>query len=153
MKQTIAFLIALTRFATSLLAQTPNMNQAAVDTLTKDVATLVLAVGVKLDELSRLKNTARFQAMSPGDANAAIRQELTRFYGRYKKDKNYGVPLAPEVQAQMLAKIDRIVPPNALQPPSSPNEPASGQTEQAMVRKSTEPGCVRSATTGTTVSE
>ncbi len=167
MKQTIAFLITAAALLTPSLAQTPNTNQAAVDTLTKDVATLVLAnqtgdkaaeivnelstcggcdaievirrvggwdaVGVKLEELSRLKNTARFQAMSPGEANAAIRQELTRFYGRYKKDKNYGVPLAPEVQVQMLAKIDRIVPPNALQPTSSSNEPASGQPEQAVV--------------------
>ncbi|GAB3639542.1 hypothetical protein [Spirosoma arcticum] len=168
MKQTIAFLIAVAGFATSLLAQTPNVNQAAVDTLTKDVATVVLAnqtgekaaeilnlfstctdgcdavsiiksvggwdaVGVKMQELGRLKNTARFQAMSPGEANAAIRQELARFYAKYKTDKNYGVPLSQEIQAQMLAKIDRMLPP-AVAPQSAPaaaGQPATAQPDPA----------------------
>ena len=169
MKRIIAFLIAVTGLATPLLAQTPNVNLAAVDTLTKDVATVVLAnqtgekaaeilnlfstcadgcdavsiirsvggwdaVGVKMEELGRLKNTARFQAMSPGEANTAIRQELARFYAKYKTDKNYGVPLSPDVQAQMLAKIDRILPPAAApQPaPAVAGQPASEQPESAV---------------------
>ena len=169
MKQTIVLFIAVTGFATSLFAQTPNPNQAAVDTLTKDVATVVLAnqtgekaaeilnqlstcgdgcdavaiiksvggwdaVGVKLQELGQLKNTAPFQAMSPGDANAAIRRELGRFYNRYKRDKNYGVPLSQEVQEQMLAKIDRIVPPNVTPQPAPPTAGQSdnGQGEQTV---------------------
>ena len=140
-------ILAAIGFATPVLAQTPNANQAAVDTLTKDVATAVFlnqpgtkaaeildqlsmcgdgcdavsvikqvggwdAVGVKIEEMGRLENTAKFQAMSPGDANAAIRRELARFYGRYKSDKNYGVPLNQTVQAQMLAKLDGMLPPN-----------------------------------------
>lgn len=170
MKQTIAFLIAVIGFAIPpSFAQTPNPNQAAVDTLIKDVATVVLAnqtgekaaeilnqlstcgdgcdavmiiksvggwdaVGVKLQELGQLKSTAMFQSMSPGDANAAIRRELSRFYAKYKTDRNYGVPLAPEVQTQMLAKTNRIVPPNATPQPAPPvaGQPANGLPEQAI---------------------
>lgn len=160
------FLITAIGLISQSLAQTPNSNQAAVDTLTKDVATVVLAnqqgdkaaaiidqlatcgdgcdpvaiirsvggwdaVGVKLEELGRLKNTARFQALSAGDANAAIRQELARFYAKYKTDKNYGVPLSAAVQGQMLAKIDQMLPPAAAPrpAPSVAGQPADGQTE------------------------
>ncbi|GAB3543288.1 hypothetical protein [Spirosoma fluminis] len=127
-------------------AQTPNLNQQAVDTLTKDVATVVFAnirqpkaqeiyqqlldcgdgcdaqtiirtvggwdaVGVKMEELSTLKNTARFVGMTPGEANTAIRNQLASFYARYKDDRNYGQPLNPAVRTQILAKIDRMLPP------------------------------------------
>jgi hypothetical protein len=156
--------------STPLLAQAQNTNQAAVDTLTKDVAMAVFgnlrgdkaaeilnqlamcsdgcdavstiknvggwdAVGVKMDELGRLKSTAPFQVMSPGDANAAIRREFSRFYNRYKNDKNYGVPLNQAVQAQILAKIDGMLPPNAaLQTaPVAGGQPVAGQVEQADV--------------------
>ncbi len=68
-------------------------------------------VGAKMEELGKLKLTASFLAMSPAGANAAIRRELARFYTRYKADKNYGVPLNAGVQAQILAKIDALLPP------------------------------------------
>ena len=158
------FLIAIA-LSTPSLAQTPNLNQAAVDTLTKDVATVVLAnqrgdkageilnqltlcagscdvvaiirsvggwdaVGVKMQELGQLKNTAQFQAMLPGDANAAIRRELARFYAKYKTDKNYGVPLNPEVQAQMLVRIDRMLPPAVAPAPTVAAQPADGQADK-----------------------
>ena len=77
------------------------------------------AVGVKMDELSLLKNTAPFMAMSPGDANAAIRKQLGQFYARYKNDNNYGKPLSSTIQAQILAKIDGLLPPNAAPEPST----------------------------------
>ena len=70
-------------------------------------------VGAKMQELSELRNTARFIAMSPADANVAIRKQLTQFYSKYKNDKNYGKPLSPPVQAILLAKIDAMLPPNA----------------------------------------
>ena len=127
-------------------AQTPNLNQQAVDTLTKDVAIAVFsnikqpkaqeiyeqllgcgdgcdaqsvirtvggwdAVGVKMEELSTLKNTARFVNMTPGEANVAIRNQLASFYARYKDDRNYGQPLNPAVRTQILAKIDQMLPP------------------------------------------
>jgi len=167
LKQIPIILLTTTTLATLSLAQTPNMNQAAVDTLTKDVATVVLAnqqgtkaaeildqlsacaggcdvvtiiknvggwdaVGVKMEELGRLKNTARFQALLPGDANVAIRREFVRFYEKYRRDKNYGVPLRPDVQAQILAKIDRMLPPAvAPQPaPAVAGQPADGQPGQ-----------------------
>lgn len=171
MKQNIIVLITAVGLAGSSLAQTPGINQAAVDTLTKDVATAVLAnqrgikateildqlarcgdgcdavtiirsvggwdaVGVKMEELGRLKNTAPFQAMSPGDANAAIRRELARFYAKYKTDKNYGVPLGAGVQGQILAKIDQMLPPAAAPAPrpapSVAGQPADGQAEQVV---------------------
>ena len=163
MKQTIILLIAAIGSTIPSFAQTSGPNSAAVDTLTKDVATVVLAnqsgdkaaeivdqlaacgdgcdavevirrvggwdaVGVKMQELGRLKSTAQFQTMVPGDANAAIRREFARFYGRHKRDKNYGVPLGPDVQAQLLTKIDRMLPP-AVAPPTSAAaaQPADGQ--------------------------
>ena len=134
------------------------MNQAAVDTLTKDVAIAVFRnisrqpnqpkaqeiytrlldcgdgcdpqeiirrvgswdqVGEKIQELSELKNTQRFLAMSPAEANAAIHQQLARFYARYKTDRNYGEPLSPAVRTAVLAKIDRMLPP-AVAPEPSP---------------------------------
>lgn len=164
MKRTIIFLIAAIGSTIPSFAQTPGLNSAAVDTLTKDVATVVLAnqqgdkaaeivdqlaacgdgcdaievikrvggwdaVGVKMQELGQLKNTAQFQIMSPGDANAAIHRELVRFYGRHKRDKNYGVPLSPDVQAQIVARIDRMLPPTvAPRPtPAAVVQPADGQ--------------------------
>ena len=164
LKLPLVLLITAVGLATPSLAQTPNMNQAAVDTLTKEVATVVFAnqtgdkateilnqlsacggscdvvaiirqvggwdaVGVKMEELGRLKNTAPFQAMSPGDANAAIRREFARFYNRYKRDKNYGVPLSQGVQGQILAKIDGMLPPNVVPDPAPTvaGQPADGQ--------------------------
>ncbi|HLK97051.1 MAG TPA: hypothetical protein VK364_04725 [Hymenobacter sp.] len=160
--------IALVSSALPLSAQAQSTNQAAVDTLTKDVAMAVLgnqqgdkateimnqlsmcgdgcdavsiiknvggwdAVGVKMEELGRLKNTAKFQAMSSGEANATIRRELARFYGRHKRDKNYGVPLGPDVQARMLAKIDGMLPPAAAPQlaPAVAGKPTAGQDEPA----------------------
>ena len=135
-----------------------NVNQTAVDTLTKNVAIAVFgnlkelpknakaaqiyaelmacgddcdaltiirkvggydAVGVKMEELGRIRNTAQFQAMSPEKANATIRQELAQFYKKYKTDKNYGAPLNSAVQTQILAKIDDMLPP-AVAPEPSP---------------------------------
>ncbi|GAB3942742.1 hypothetical protein GCM10028805_07790 [Spirosoma harenae] len=138
-------LLSLLAFATCTVAQ--NANQAAVDTLTKDVAKTVFAainqpkaqdiydqlldcgdgcdpqtiirsvggwdaVGAKMEELSMLKNTAAFAAMSSADAYAAIRRQLAQFYARYKNDNNYGKPLSPAVQLAILQKIDGLLPPN-----------------------------------------
>ncbi|MBD2704493.1 hypothetical protein IC229_27885 [Spirosoma sp. BT702] len=137
-------LIILSLLTTSALAQ--SANQAAVDTLTKDVATVVFAriqqpkaqeiyamlrdcgdgcdpqtiirtvggwdaVGAKMQELSELKNTAQFNSMAPAEANTAIRKQLAQFYARYKTDNNYGKPLTPPVQAQIIARIDQLLPP------------------------------------------
>ncbi|GAB3695206.1 hypothetical protein GCM10027592_17010 [Spirosoma flavus] len=148
--------IILSLLTTSALAQ--NANQAAVDTLTKDVATVVFAriqqpkaqeiyvmlrdcgdgcdpqtiirtvggwdaVGAKMQELSELKNTAQFNSMSPAEANTAIRKQLAQFYARYKTDNNYGKPLTPAVQAQILAQIDQLL------PPAPSPEPAPTVTE------------------------
>ena len=49
--------------------------------------------------------------MSPADANTAIRKQLAQFYAKYKSDNNYGKPLNPAVQAQLLAKVDEMLPP------------------------------------------
>ncbi|QJW92377.1 hypothetical protein HNV11_16150 [Spirosoma taeanense] len=127
-------------------AQPPGPNQAAMDTLTKEVALRVFAdirqpkaqeiyaqllacgdecdpqqvirsvggwdaVGAKMQELSELKSTSRFNTMSPAEANTAIRQQLARFYDKYKNDRNYGRPLSPAAQADILAKIDGLLPP------------------------------------------
>ncbi|MBC3783985.1 hypothetical protein [Spirosoma utsteinense] len=165
-KNSITLLTALA-LTTSVLGQTPGPNQAAVDTLTKDVALAVFAnqkgdkaseivdqlstcgggcdvvsiirgvggwdaVGVKMQELGRLKSTAPFQTMSPSEANAAIRREFTQFYAKYKADKNYGQPLSADVQTQIFAKIDRMLPPAPADQPAAPvaGQPASGETEQ-----------------------
>ncbi|MVM31123.1 hypothetical protein GO755_13865 [Spirosoma sp. HMF4905] len=128
-----------------------NINQSAVDTMTKDVAIAVFAkinqpkaqeihtqllncgdgcdpqmiirtvgswdqVGVKMQELNELKNTAPFIAMSPEEANVAIRKQLADFYARYKADNNYGKPLSPAIQTRILAKIDQMLPPAAPEP-------------------------------------
>ncbi len=77
------------------------------------------AVGMKMQELSELKNTVSFSAMSPEEANAAIRKQLALFYAKYKADKNYGKPLNPAVQTQILAKIDAIIPPAEPEPSST----------------------------------
>lgn len=76
-------------------------------------------VGAKMQELSELKNTAAFNTMSPEEANAAIRKQLSAFYNRYKADNNYGKPLSPAVQAQILTKIDRMLPPAVAPEPTS----------------------------------
>ncbi|AKD56451.1 hypothetical protein [Spirosoma radiotolerans] len=144
--------VSLCMSASLTLAQ--NANQAAVDTLTKDVAIAVFAgisqpkaqeiytqllecsdgcdpqqvirgvgswdqVGAKMQELAMLKNTAAFVAMSPAEANTAIRKQLAQFYAKYKSDKNYGKPLSPAVQAQILAKVDGLLPPAAAPEPSA----------------------------------
>ncbi|MBD2755968.1 hypothetical protein [Spirosoma validum] len=148
-------LIALLTSATFTFAQ--NDNQAAVDTLTKEVAKAVFAniaknnqpkaqeiytklvecsadcdpqliiktvgswdqVGAKMQELSELKNTQQFLSMSPSDANAAIRKQLKRFYTAHKAEKPYSVPLSPDVQTQILAKIDELLPPGDVVAPDS----------------------------------
>lgn len=167
LKNTSLTLLAALALTTSVLGQTPGTNQAAVDTLTKDVALAVFAnqkgdkaaeivnqlstcgdgcdvvsiirgvggwdaVGVKMQELGRLKSTAPFQAMSPDEANAAIRREFMQFYAKYKADKNYGLPLNGAVQTQILAKLDGMLPPApAVQPAASvAGQPANGETEQ-----------------------
>ncbi|GAB3806856.1 hypothetical protein GCM10028819_43040 [Spirosoma humi] len=147
--------VSLCLSASLTLAQ--NANQAAVDTLTKDVAVAVFAginqpkaqeiytqlldcgegcdpqqvirgvgswdqVGAKMQELAMLKNTAAFVGMSPADANTAIRKQLAQFYAKYKSDKNYGKPLSPAVQAQILAKLDGMLPPAVAPEPSSQAE-------------------------------
>ena len=159
-------LLAALAVATSVVGQTPGANQAAVDTLTKDVALAVFtnlkgdkageivnqlstcgecdavsiirgvggwdAVGVKMQELGRLKSTAPFQSMSPSEANAAIRREFMQFYAKYKADKNYGVPLSGAVQTQILAKIDAMLPPAPAEQPATPvaGQPAAGAPDQ-----------------------
>lgn len=80
------------------------------------------AVGAKMEELSLIRNTARFQAMPPAEANAAIRQQLTRFYDKYKADKNYGKPLSPDVQARILTKIDALLTPSVAAETPTPQE-------------------------------
>jgi len=157
------FLFALTTLTLPALAQ--NMNVAAVDTLTKDVAIAVFdnivktgnqpvakavyeqlllcdddcdpqeiirqtggsswsQVGQKMQELAMLKMTQRFREASPAEANAAIRQQLTGFYVRHKALKPYSVPLTPAVQAAMLVKIDRMLPPAPSEPaPETVSEP------------------------------
>ena len=159
------FLLAVVLLTSATFAFAQNENQAAVDTLTKDVAVAVFEkinqpkaqeiytqllncgagcdpqqvirdvgswdqVGQKMQELSELKNTASFIAMSPEAANAAIRKQLAQFYARYKNDNNYGKPLSPAVQAKMLAKIDQLLPP-AVAPEPAPavsGSPAVSQT-------------------------
>ncbi|WP_460972512.1 hypothetical protein [Spirosoma migulaei] len=88
-------------------------------------------VGVKMQELSELKNTAAFNTMSPEEANAAIRKQLATFYARYKADNNYGKPLNSSVQAQILAKIDRMLPP-AVAPEPTPTVSESALVSEAV---------------------
>ncbi|MFD2573813.1 hypothetical protein ACFSUS_24465 [Spirosoma soli] len=77
-------------------------------------------VGTKLEELGELKNIAQFVKLPPTEANTAIKKQLAAFYARYKNDQNYGKPLNPAVQAQMLAKIDELLPPaEAAEPPAT----------------------------------
>ncbi|GAB4034621.1 hypothetical protein [Spirosoma gilvum] len=148
MRKLFFFILGL--ITTTTFAQTTN--QAAVDTLTKEVAKAVFstisqdrgqtkaqeiyarliacgdgcdpqnvirtvggwdAVGVKMQELSELKNTAKFNAMSSAEANDAIRKQLIQFYSRYKSDNNYGKPLSPSVQLGIIQKIDALLPPAA----------------------------------------
>ncbi|SOD99666.1 hypothetical protein [Spirosoma fluviale] len=155
--------------ASASLSFAQNANQAAVDTLTKDVAIAVFAkisqpkaqeiyaqllacddgcdpqqvirgvgswdqVGAKMQELSELKNTARFVSLPPEEANVAIRRQLAIFYEKYKRDKNYGTPLSPDVQARILAKIDAILPPaepqQATAPAKSPSTAAQTAVEE-----------------------
>ncbi|QMW00539.1 hypothetical protein [Spirosoma foliorum] len=141
-----------------------NVNQSAVDTMTKDVAIAVFAkinqpkaqeiytqlrncgdgcdpqtiirtvgswdqVGAKMQELSELKNTAAFATMSPEEANAAIRKQLVTFYTRYKTDNNYGKPLSSAIQAQILVKIDRMLPPAIATEPASTVSDSSADTQ------------------------
>ena len=156
-------LVAVGLIASASLAIAQTTNQAAVDTMTKDVAAAVFAsipqpkaqdiygqllncgdgcdpqtiirtvggwdaVGVKMQELSELKNTAPFIAMEPAQANAAIRKQLAQFYDRYRKDTNYGKPLSAPVRAMILAKIDRMLPPaeTAEPAPAVAGSPATG---------------------------
>ncbi|MDB5242301.1 MAG: hypothetical protein JWP57_2926, partial [Spirosoma sp.] len=156
-------IVSLCLSASLTLAQ--NVNQAAVDTLTKDVAVAVFAgisqpkaqeiytqllecgdgcdpqqvirgvgswdqVGAKMQELATLKNTAAFVGLSPTDANTAIRKQLAQFYAKYKSDKNYGKPLSAAVQAQILAKLDGLLPPAVAPEPSSQtaDKPAASET-------------------------
>jgi hypothetical protein len=156
----LTFRSAFVFIASASLAVAQNANQAAVDTLTKDVAIAVFAginqpkaqeiyaqlmecgngcdpqqvirgvgswdqVGVKMQELATLKNTAAFAAMSPSDANTAIRKQLAQFYAKYKSDKNYGTPLSPAIQAQIVAKIDGMLPPAEAPEPSAATDKAS----------------------------
>ncbi|GAB3997414.1 hypothetical protein GCM10028807_42570 [Spirosoma daeguense] len=144
LKKTLSGLVALVVLPALAFAQ--NANQAAVDTLTKDVAVAVFsrinqpkaqeiygmlldcgdgcdpqnvirtvgswdAVGATMQELSELKDVAPFLRMSPAEANAAIRKQLAQFYAQHKSNKNYAGPLSPAVQAQIIAKIDRMLPP------------------------------------------
>ncbi|WP_080057904.1 hypothetical protein [Spirosoma aerolatum] len=171
MRKLFFFILGLV--TTSTFAQTAN--QAAVDTLTKEVAKAVFgkisqdpgqtkaqeiydqlidcgdgcdpqtvirsvggwdAVGVKMQELSELKNTAKFNAMSPAEANDAIRKQLIQFYSRYKSDNNYGKPLSPAVQLGIIQKIDALLPPSdeSAEPtptanPAPANEPADQVAE------------------------
>ena len=149
--------------ASSTLAQ-QTMNQAAVDTLTKDVAIAVFRgisqpkaqqiygmlldcgddcdpqtvirtvgswdqVGAKMQELSELKNTQQFQTMSAAEANTAIRNQLAKFYAAHKAEKPYSVPLNPAVQAQILAKIDAMLPPAVTPEPAPAVSPGTVDAE------------------------
>ena len=155
-------LFTLSFLASATLAFAQNTNQAAVDTLTKEVAKVVFAkinqpkaqdiynqlltcgdgcdpqtviravggwdaVGAKMQELSTLKDTQPFIAMSPEAANAAIRQQLAQFYTRYKSDNNYGKPLSPAVQTQIMTKINGILPPAATEPTTTSDNPSDAQ--------------------------
>lgn len=146
-------LLTIALLASVSLSLAQNMNQAAVDTMTKEVAMTVFAhinqpkaqeiytqllgcgdgcdpqavirgvggwdaVGVKMQELSELKNTQRFQAMTSTEANTAIHRQLAQFYVRYKNDNNYGKPLSPAVQERILAKVDQMLPPVAAVDPA-----------------------------------
>ena len=154
--------------ATASLAVGQNINQAAVDTMTKDVAKVVFAsikqpkaqeiyvqllncgdgcdpqtiirmvggwdaVGAKMQELNELKNTQAFQNMSPTEANTAIHRQLAQFYVRYKKDNNYGKPLSPAVQQQILAKVDQLLPPVAGVDPAPTQEVSENPTDTPAV--------------------
>ena len=68
-------------------------------------------VGAKMQELSELKNTQRYLTMTSAQANTAIREQLTRFYEQHKAEKPYSIPLNAATRAQILAKIDRMLPP------------------------------------------
>lgn len=171
------FFFILGLVSTSAFAQTTN--QAAVDTLTKEVAKAVFgkisqdrgqtkaqeiydqlidcgdgcdpqtvirsvggwdAVGVKMQELSELKNTAKFNAMSSAEANDAIRKQLIQFYTRYKTDNNYGKPLSPAVQLGIIQKIDALLPPSteSAEPTTTANPtPTDGPTDQVVEGDST----------------
>ena len=164
MRTLVPFLTSLSLLASSTFLFAQNANQAAVDTLTKDVAKAVFAninqpkaqeiyqqllscsdacdpqqiirgvgswdqVGAKMQELSELKNTQKFQTMSPGEANAAIRKQLATFYTTHKAEKPYSVPLSPAVQAQIVAKIDGLLPPDEVVAPDSVGSGSSTTTQ------------------------
>ena len=128
------------------LSSAQSINQAAVDTLTKEVALAVFAtinqpkaqeiyaqllecgdgceaqgiiravgswdqVGQRIQQLSRLRDTKAFIGMGPDEANAAIRRQLELFYQQNKAYESYKKALPPSVQQQILAKIDRMLPP------------------------------------------
>ncbi|GAB4023798.1 hypothetical protein [Spirosoma koreense] len=170
MKRLTFLSIIVSVAATRTLAQ--SANQAAVDTLTKEVAKAVFAgikqpkaqeihtqllncgdgcdpqqiiravgswdqVGAKMQELSELKGTQAFQAMAPGEANAAIRKQLTRFYTTHRAEKPYSVPLSPTVQEQILAKIDNLLPPDEA-PGVTPTATASPTATQPVSDEETE---------------
>lgn len=128
------------------LSSAQSINQAAVDTMTKDVALAVFAtidqpkaqeiyaqlldcgdgceaqgiiravgswdqVGQRIQQISLLRDTKAFIGMGPAEANAAIRRQLNQFYQRNKAYESYRKALPPSVQLQILAKIDRMLPP------------------------------------------
>jgi hypothetical protein len=130
-----------------------SINQAAVDTLTKEVALAVFAtinqpkaqeiyaqlvdcgdgceaqeiirsvgswdqVGQRIQQLSQLRDTKAFIGMGPAEANAAIRRQLAQFYQRNKAYESYRKALPPNVQLQILAKIDRMLPPAEMVEPA-----------------------------------
>lgn len=160
----VAYISLVSLCLSTSLTLAQNANQAAVDTLTKDVAVAVFAgisqpkaqeiytqlldcgdgcdpqqvirgvgswdqVGAKMQELAMIKNTAAFVAMSPSEANTAIRRQLAQFYAKYKSDKNYGKPLNSAVQSQILAKVDYMLPPaTAAEPaPQTDDKPAASE--------------------------
>ncbi len=183
MRTNILFLTLLVGVGTvPAIGQTANDNQAAVDTLTKEVAKAVFAtinqpkaqeiysqlltcgdgcdardiirtvgswdqVGQRIEELATLKNTKNFVSMSPADANAAIRQQLTQFYQKNRAYASYAKALPPAVQQNILAKIDAMLPPNATA--STDDAPPS---DDPAVEDAQLPGVTSGATGGDNIS-
>ena len=135
------------------LSVAQSINQAAVDTLTKEVALAVFAtinqpkaqeiyaqlvecgdgceaqgiiravgswdqVGQRIQQLSQLRDTKAFIGMGPAEANVAIRRQLAQFYQQNKSYESYRKALPPNVQEQILVKIDRMLPPGVTTEPA-----------------------------------
>lgn len=164
------------------LASAQSINQAAVDTLTKEVALAVFAtinqpkaqeiyaqlvdcgdgceaqgiiravgswdqVGQRIQQLSQLRDTKAFIGMGPAEANGAIRRQLAQFYQQNKAYESYRKALPPNVQQQILAKIDLMLPPGATTEPTETLPTVSGSPNAATAPTGTEDAPVIDPTT------